>query len=241
MNFWDKTAELVYQEFCADRQNFLRYATIKSVMHSNQKHIVKALSSKLSASDISKAKDPDFGHPTRVWNGLSQSTMRSIYYYRDLDRILDFSSISHVTDFGAGYGNNCRVWRSLGYSGGYSLVDLPFMNEIQKYYLQNVLSDLNNINFIQTDRSFIPSTKKSIFFATFSLNETSLNKREEIESQILSHDYIFIHYNNEFPADSQLVDNIAYFNDFKNKNLNMFEFIEHINPQGKNILLGIKK
>ena len=105
-----------------------------------------------------------------------------------MENFFDLSSINHVTDFGGGYGNNCRVWNNLGYTGHFALVDLPEVIEIQKHYISNVLPDAS-VSYASLLSDVKIEQQKSLFFATYSLSETSLEIREKAKTSIKEYEY----------------------------------------------------
>lgn len=241
-DFWSKKVREVYGQFNSHKSSFLRQSEVVRVMHNTDPNIVNPLIEQLKGNEkIPLVQDPSVGSPRIAWEGMSQSTMRSLHYYEEVSELFDVSTINHVTDFGPGYGNNCRVWHSLGFKGDFFLVDLPEMNEIQRHYLSQVLEDTSNLTFMQAGPDIVPQKSKALFFATFSLNETTQKVRDLVEPQILLHDYIFIHYNKSFPVEEKSIDNIDYFDRFKERHADKYEFVERTNPQRKHVLVGIKR
>ena len=242
--FWEKEKGVMQKGFSRD-ENFLRNRDIRRVMHGSFPEVVKQMLGYVNNQELAnKVKDPSFGSPS-LTDGFSVPTARNLFYRHIMQDFFDIDQINHITDFGGGYGNNCRLWKTLGYSGQFALVDLKEVLEIQKYYLSNVLDDLSNINFYETVHDFKELQSKSLFFATFSLSETSRDVRDSVIPKILDHDYIFIVHNKSFPAEvgGGEINNIDYFAKFKNENSDKFEFINFENKiqMKANYVIGRKR
>ena len=218
MSFWDNFIKQIEKEFKANPDSFLRQANIKKAIAYHDRKYTEALLDRLKDSQhISYIKDPSTGDPNTL-NGYSMSTLRSLAYITEMEKHFDLSSVDHVFDFGAGYGNFCRVFNKIYSPKFYTSIDLPAMQEIQKHYLQNYDIDLE---YTQHDQNIQPKGK-SLFIATFSLCECDGNVRAEVNQWIDKFDYIFIAHRDNFNDTS----NTDYFNQLKTilKNYN----IEHI-------------
>lgn len=244
MTLWIERENQIRREFKNNKENFLRQQHISKTMHGQHSKLCRKLHEAIKDDDrLFLVEDPKVGDP-KIWGArCSQSTLRSLYYYRMFEDIFDVESINHVTDFGAGYGNNCRVWHALGYDGEYFLIDLPVISEIQQYYTSQTIED-GNLHFMNDADGMIPGKSKSLFMATFSLNETTMEIRKTVEPKLEAYDYIFIHYNNTFEAygkSKQAVDNREYFNGLKDQMPSHDWYDMDDDMQGKNILIGYRK
>lgn len=143
--------------------------------------------------------------------------------------------IQCVIEFGGGYGCMCHQIHKLGFCGHYSIIDLPELSALQKYYLRSlsldVVDDLDmfpnvNKNGIYSISDIEVLTKlnydvsgRSLFIATWSLSETGANFREYVMSfpVIAQADYYLISYQNIFGE----IDNIHFFNEWCSRQKNV--------------------
>ena len=165
--------------------------------------------------------DLPIGNPyiCEVFPLASPQTIQHIYYFSLIQKKLGFfiasNQISFILELGGGYGNFCRLVYEYGYTGDYSIVDFLEMHSLQKHFLSYALPD-NNIEFHSTDNNNTftqPKTGKSLFVATFSLNEMTIDDRNKMEKVFVEFDYLFIAYNKEIFS----IDNAEYFDTLKNR------------------------
>ena len=227
MAFWDNRVKSLSKSFKASKDIFLANKDVSRVMQTHNIGAIDKLINYLNDPTIvEKIKDPQFGSPS-THRGLTLQSVRNAVYRKIMANFFDLSAISHVTDFGGGYGNNCRVWNNLGYTGHFALVDLPEVIEIQKHYISNVLPDAS-VSYASVLSDVQIEQSKSLFFATYSLSETSLEIREKAMDDIKEYDYIFIAHNDSFPVYGQnnSVNNNDYFNNMKLNFSDQFEFFD---------------
>ena len=137
------------------------------------------------------------------------------------------------------------MWNNLGYTGHFALVDLPEVIEIQKHYISNVLPDAS-VSYASLLSDVKIEQQKSLFFATYSLSETSLEIREKAKTSIKEYDYIFIAHNDSFPVYGQnkTVNNNDYFDKMKTDFSSQFEFFnftDKIYKTNASYVIGRKK
>ena len=243
MTLWNGIKKNIAKDFKNRKDNFLKSTAIRKTMHNHNKKLCGRLYQSVKDDNrIVNIKDPKLGSPTIHKEGLSQSTLRSFYYYRLLEQTFG-KDIEHVTDFGAGYGNNCRVWHQLGFQGEYFLIDLPEISNIQQFYTSQTVPN-GNLTFLQAENDWAPSKSKSLFFATFSLNETPHEVRKIVEPKLYMYDYIFIHYNHSFPAygrNKTDIDNREYFGDLQQRMSDQYTFLDIPDKmQNRNYMIGAK-
>ena len=245
MAFWDNRVKSLSNSFSADKEKFLSGKDLSRVM---QNHSVEGIDKLLKYLDdptvVKKIKDPLFGAPD-IHMGLTLQSARNAVYRKIMNTFFDISSINHVTDFGGGYGNNCRVWNNLGYEGHFTMVDLPEVVEIQRHYISNVIPEAS-VSY-ETDMSKVKINKpKSLFFATYSISETSLDVRSKAMPYIRDHDYIFIAHNSSFPVygEHNRVNNEDYFSKMKNdfsEQFKFFDFTDRLYKKNASYVIGRKK
>lgn len=245
MAFWDNRIKSLSQGFLSNKEKFLSNKNLSRVMQNHDPVIIDKLITYLDDSDIiEKIKDPLFGSPS-IHKGLTLQSVRNATYRKIMSNFFNTSVINHVTDFGAGYGNNCRVWNSLGFTGHFALVDLPQVLDIQKHYLSNVLPDASVTYHSQLSEVKIDK-HKSLFFATYSLSETSLEIRDKAIENIKEYDYIFIAHNDSFPVygENSRVNNNEYFNKMKmdfSDQFEFFDFTDRLYKKNASYVIGRKK
>lgn len=179
---------------------------------------------------IEKVADPDIGH-VKTHMGMSQSTMRSLLYIREMENYFDPYSIEWMTDFGPGWGNNVRIWHKLFETKYFQICDIPALHEITQGYLSKCGIHANWYDY----KSMRKPIGKSLFFASHSLNETPLHVRERVEEELPHYDCIYISYNDNFDD----INNIEYFEQLANRLPHKTEIIFD-SVTGKRRLIGTK-
>lgn len=241
--FWDKRVKSLSNSFLSNKQTFLSNRDVSRVMQTHDTRMIDNIINFIDDDHvIERIKDPAFGSPS-THRGVSLQSVRNVAYRMILDSFFDISEINHVTDFGGGFGNNCRIWYTLGYIGDFTLIDLPEVIEIQKHYLSNVLPN-QKVEYVSDIDNLRINRSKSLFFATYSLSETSLEVRKKALDHIVKHDYIFIAHNDSFPVyEDKRVDNNEYFNHMKQElsdEFKFFDFDKKIYKNNARYVIGIK-
>jgi len=162
----------------------------------------------------------------------------------------DFSDYELIIEFGGGYGSMCRLLHSAGFSGTYLIFDLPLLCILQKYYLKAnnlAVNSYNNLNCIITtsDLSILKSCiikffnlkAKILFIATWSLSESPISLRKEIDALFSNFSTILLAFQSNFND----INNHNYFDEIK-KNKE-FEWLNKEITHIKNnfYLFGINK
>ncbi len=200
-------------------------------------------------------KESPVGRPNRcVYH--PQSSANLIHHAYHVANFEDRTGI-HVNDldcvceFGGGYGSMCRLFFNLGFRGRYLILDLPAFSALQRYFLKTVgLPVLSTKMFEETDcgvscishadelRQFVSNRSrwnKSLFVATWSISETSIEVRESILPMTSEFEFFLLAYQDRFRE----VDNTAFFNRWKESNRDVTWHgwqIEHI--PGSSYLVG---
>jgi hypothetical protein len=230
-NIWSQHLQGIKEEFNLNPYGFLRCKTISFTLHPNEQKIAASCFKDIVASDYARNEvlatlsEPPFGDPFifKEYRYLSPMTIQHAWYLYLFEKHTGMNlpdcEVDEIVEFGGGYGNLCRIIHHLGYRGHYRIIDFNIMQEIQKIYLQKTLPKLirdnmeldllNEIKLLKKQGQ----SKKSVFFAFFSLCETSLKIRQDFECTLDNFDCIFIVYNNSFDG----VDNVNYFKSLENK------------------------
>ena len=141
------------------------------------------------------------------YNGYSHSTIRTVMYIKEMQKYFPAWNVRFLTDFGPGYGNSTRVWDVLfGQADSYyQLVDFEELQCISRDYLAKHEITANHRTY---DTMLSPKDLgKSLFFASHSMNECSMEVRNSLEKSMADYDYIYITYNSHFDN----IDNLEYF------------------------------
>jgi hypothetical protein len=230
-NEWDHFADTCLSEFMSDKMNFLRQPTISLCVHPNgaalaEFYLGKLVNDPFAQQEIlPKLYDPPIGNPffTPAFQWASPTSMQHAHHYllmhKYLNIFIPYNEITHVCEFGGGYGNLARLALNWGFQGDWHIIDIPEMHNIQEFYLGHATfkAQHKQIKFCQVknQETWIKSTKgKSIFIATFSLSEATDQDRTNIEPHLINDfDYIFFAYNGKFYQN----DCEKYFNELKEK------------------------
>lgn len=133
------------------------------------------------------------------------------------------NKLKFVLEFGGGYGNMCMLFHNLGFKGKYIIFDLEEFSALQEFYLKSsgikvvdlrknsrfnkgvvCVSDLSKLKPLLTERD------KSLFLATWSISETSINFRNNFFELLPDFENYLIAYRGKFEE----VDNVSYFSSF---------------------------
>tara|TARA_B100001175_G_scaffold296414_1_gene285321 strand:- start:75 stop:788 length:714 start_codon:yes stop_codon:yes gene_type:complete len=214
MSSWNNLKKQIRDEFRAAPENFLFQPVIRKCLHPGPSRYNKAVGDDYYKQlkkwhDLPK-EDPKLGNPRIIKNGRSLVTLQSAYYIKLMNDRFTLKEIDVIYDVGGGYGNMCRIIREMGYTGDYVLIDFPELQEIQKYYLENLgLKVSMNVAYKKLEDRAIRPKGNSLLIATHSMNEMPLEDRPKVNIDKFSK--FFIAYNEEFDG----IDNIEYFKQFK--------------------------
>lgn len=126
--------------------------------------------------------------------------------------------------------------QKMGFSGAYSIFDIPEFLALQKYYLQLNGADMQVKFFDSVDSINVVSP--DIFIATWSLSEAPIELRDSLLQKIGRPHYVLIAYQQNFCG----IDNVKYFGKYIESNNDYIwanSLIEHL--PGNYYLIGIKK
>lgn len=132
-------------------------------------------------------------------------------------------SVDTITEFGAGYGELCRIITTLNPKVRYNIIDLPTLCDIQRWYL-----DYNNVHW-NTD-----SSECDLFIAMWSLSEVPEEEREQYLG-VKARQFMFA-FGDEFFS----ISNVKYFFGFMYNNRDLdWEKIDHPYLQNQYYFLGV--
>jgi len=171
------------------------------------------------------------GNPARYrrYSASSTNLIQHAYHIARYEEITGtrIEDIDMVFEFGGGYGSMCRLCHNLGFRGQYIIHDLPAFSLLQMYYLKasgfcvkppaDVFSSGNGIacvsNIEDVIREIATRAEKcnSLYLATWSISETSMDFRTSMLEHIKKFKHFLIGYQDKFEE----VDNIRFFEDWK--------------------------
>ena len=213
MNFWDRHKDTIYEEFDSGNLDLSKGQIQKTIAYLHKPYAKLLYKELQDDENLEKVIDPEYGKPKTV-SGYSMTTLRCLSYINHFKKFADLNEVDTVADFGAGYGNFCRIWKLLYPNIRYYNVDLKEMLEIQKLYIEKTVSDRSRIDYITHKQlKTVQKNRKSLFLAAYSLSECSKEIRDEVEPHLYEYDYILIVHNERFNN----IDNVMYFKKLKDR------------------------
>jgi hypothetical protein len=148
------------------------------------------------------------------YNRFPSSSTNNMHHAYSLDVMMQqlntpLNEFGIVIEFGAGYGNTCRLFKKWGHDKTYIIYDIPELISIQKHYFGannitdvNYLSGLDGIAFQQ----FEVNSKNSLFLGLWSISETPRHERKALLEQLgfYSCDNIFLAMGGTFYNENNL-------------------------------------
>ena len=188
-----------------DPRLFLRWPLIEGSMVARREWIIHALPEMASIGWLPLLTEDALGAPlwirgTETSPNLLQKAYQIVRFQRATGRrVADFA----VTEFGSGYGAMAKVLHRLGVRS-LRLYDLPEFSALQRYYLSllNIKAET-----ISPPVAFPHGGTGSMLVATWSLSETPLSLRDEMQDAIMSYDAFLIGFKEQLFE----IDNVSYF------------------------------
>ena len=236
MSFWDKHILTLMNEMSSGL-NLSSGKVMGTIGYNHPVYTMKLLDKHCNSELFKKVKDPSYGNPATI-SGYSMSTLRCLEYMKYLENYVDLKEINSVVDFGSGYGNFCRVWKTFNPNVKYYNVDLKEMLEMQRDWIENTVENKEDIHYITHQQLDQVDTNKSLFIAAYSLSECSFDVRKEVEPYLENYNYILIIYNKLFNNE---YDNVKYFNDIQKSALSNHECNVVFNEESAKWWLMCKK
>ncbi len=188
-----------------DPRLFLRWPVIEGAMVVRSEWIIHALPEMESIGWLPLLTEDALGAPKRIPGtatspNLLQKAYQIVRFQRATGRrVTDFA----VTEFGAGYGAMAKVLHRRGVRS-LRLYDLPEFSALQRYYLSLLNIEAETIS---PPAAFPHGGTGSMLIAMWSLSETPLSLRDEMQDAIMSYDAFLIGFKEQFLE----IDNVAYF------------------------------
>jgi hypothetical protein len=265
-NDWIKHSNsMTYNTLNGDLNIFLRWPSVRDTMNvTNSKFILyelnylKKLNSwkefwkKLIVEPWIGGQIPFILYPKSSGNSIHLAYVMARFMEKTGKSFEDFD---FIFEFGGGYGNLCRLIHGTGFTGKYTIYDLPIISALQRYYLSSVNLKLKRIGMdIADDETYCDSNSneliafleeaipidnsRNLFIATWSLSESPMNTRTKFEKIMEKFDYFLMGYQDKFGE----VDNKEYFNKIKKsrKDIEWYDWPIKYLP-AHNFLIGKKK
>ncbi|MBI5472947.1 MAG: hypothetical protein HY961_11435 [Ignavibacteriae bacterium] len=242
----------------SDPRTFLRLPIIRKTMFATNSPYLfgefKALRASTDWSTVWKpaTREAAFGHPTPYFKDRGTSG-NMIHQAFQLFRLrakcsLQFSELTHVLEFGGGYGAMCRLVHSLGFKGRYIIYDVPEISCLQEFYLEGIGLARNDSEELKAGVSLVsdPTDAARLFragngkpsrlmIALWSLSESPVERRKDFVEQIHQVDYCLVAFQKKFEG----IDNYAYFRAVQSAGTNKSWTMEEISHQpGHYLLIG---
>jgi len=113
------------------------------------------------------------------------------------------SYYDNIIEIGGGYGAMCKVLRDNGYTGDYTILDIPESRRLQEHYL-------SGYDVTLSDR--VPEAgPKTLVLGMWSLSEISIADRERYEPLLEKAETVFLAAQENWRG----VDNVEYFNNMR--------------------------
>lgn len=225
---WSELANLNIRESIDPYSNrlkpdFLRQPSISGTIHVNARVVGVRIGRYLAATDygsklLSLYSDSLFGRPYLIqpdFPCLSSISMQHLSFLEHLYRYLDIDLINSGKDFqfiefGGGYGNLTRILLQINDKVKVEIIDIPSMLQIQELFLKTTVAGSmrhQRVRFLQSQRDVYELVSERTqgshkhFQATYSLDETPIEVRNDVENTILvNSDSFFVAYGPENSA-----------------------------------------
>ena len=220
-----------------DPRRFLTWDHLQTMVVGNAGYVDEELGYLRQRKDWSQRwseaiEESSVGQP-RAFPAYPQSSGNLIHHAYHLCRFGEMTgklveSFDFVVEFGGGYGSMCRLFHRLGFRGRYAIFDFAEFSSLQQFFLKSLDLPLHSIeSFRQTSHGIVtvsdiaqleglttellPASQRSLFIATWSLSETSLELRRKVLDLASSFDAFLFAYQDRFGE----VDNDRFFTDWK--------------------------
>lgn len=158
--------------------------------------------------------EPHFGHPELlIIDGTvtSGNLVHQAYHLFQLEESLKvrIEELDSIVEFGGGYGAMVLLCRRLGFKGKYTIIDLPELSLLQKFYLSNTIG-LDGVGFID-DYDFAKKKKADLFMGIYSISEIAPNSRLALLRNIKAANRFIAFQHTYTLSNGEQVDNVASF------------------------------
>ncbi len=196
-------------------ENFLTWPRIKEALFVGK---TKAIEMQLDwllteagiTLDDSCLQEHPFGNPETFDDGVCPRTsgnlVNQLFYLVKWSELTSGFVDKNIIEFGGGYGLMARIVQQLGFTGQYTIIDLPEYLLLQEYYLSNVLEDISNIQFVSTFDDY--ELDADLIISICSLSEVDEAAKNRFFEQVKFKYHLIV-----FQPDWDGWDNAKYFSD----------------------------
>jgi len=237
-NTWSKVSNYFrYLIATEDPRRFLTWPHLQTMVVGNEEYVEPELIHLKQSPDWLTRWSPSMaessvGQPL-PYPAYPQSSGNLIHHAYHLCRFEEVTGklvdeFDFVAEFGGGYGGMCRLFHRLGFDGRYLIFDFPEFSCLQQFFLKSLDLPVQSIEDFRRSRPGIVtvsdlvrlkelanavdrSSQRSLFVATWSLSETSVELRREVLDLVSSFDAFLLAYQDKFGE----VDNDAFFTEWK--------------------------
>lgn len=166
--------------------------------------------SRLPEHYLEAIKEPRFGNPQLYNNWTSGNLIHQAYHLWQWEQKTEqqVKNLKSIVEFGGGYGAMALLSRRLGFTGKYTIIDLPELSLLQKFYLSNTIG-LDRLAFI--DKKVWDTIECDLFIALYSLSEVPIMYRYRVLKDRVDANSILISHQNVYGLpDGTRVDNIKW-------------------------------
>lgn len=195
--YWLDVVERIYELILTDDpRRFLTWAPVRETMFTTGADYLNvelnALRKDTQWETVWRPKlpDPFVGRPVphASWPRTTGNTIHHLYHlwqFQQATGVNLFSEDLDVLEFGAGYGNMCRILTSEGSRRTYSIIDLPIVSHLQRYYLDSVRLQVGvrgdglSVKWLNLEDNIEATGSKhsSVFVGAWSLSESDVLHR----------------------------------------------------------------
>jgi putative sugar O-methyltransferase len=214
-DFWQQQQKLLAQE--TDLSTFKTWKVVRSIPLYTQGEYVREYANEVDSmiamsitrtewDRVRHALEPKTGHTEESFKGAGGFRLKSMHHVLTFEQMMGkpVTNYENIVEFGAGIGDTAHTIFDYGYEGNYHIVDLPEVQRISKYYLNDFK---DNLNFYDAAEE-LPKLDNALFIATWSFSETPLPYRRIVADIVRNNemDCFFL-----FQVNFKEINNIQFF------------------------------
>jgi len=148
---------------------------------------------------------------------------------------------NRIVEIGGGFGNMARLCKHIVHYDNWDIIDIPHMSLLQKYYLENELSDISNIHFIDTNKHIdYKDVSIDLVIATHSVSELSWDYFYAYFNNVIKYsNYFYFGFNKNCPSPDLINKKIEHVETNGFILEKKFDYTEH--PHGANVSYSLYK
>lgn len=114
------------------------------------------------------------------------------------------NDFENIVEIGAGYGNWYRLNHAIANHSTWTMIDLPFVSELQRWYLEHEVSDLSRARFLK-NTDVLPYESIDLVIGAHSVSELSWENFELYYSTVISRAEYFFYAGHRFNCGEDLL------------------------------------